>query len=103
MSLCSGVAHGFFYHKSTATSVGSPASAVAAWCYSTSVALRSGVGWFLLKSSRGPIQMNRKIAGNATTLVSRKNRTQPILSDSIPPEEATTVRPSKASEASSAY
>jgi hypothetical protein len=42
-----------------------------------------------LKLSRGPIQMIRKMAGNATTLVSRKNRTQPIFSDNIPPEDAT--------------
>ena len=43
------------------------------------------------------------IAGKATTLVSRKNRTQPSFSDNTPPDEATTVRPSKASEESSAY
>ena len=40
--------------------------------------------------------------GRATTLVSRKNRTQPIFSDNAPPEEATTVRLSEASEDSSA-
>jgi hypothetical protein len=55
-----------------------------------------------LKSLRGPIQKIRMMAGKATTLVSRKNRTQPIFSDRIPPEEATTVRPTKASEESSA-
>ena len=44
--------------------------------------------------------MNRTMAGNATTVVSRKNRTQPIFSDNTPPEEATTVRPSKAGKQS---
>ena len=37
------------------------------------------------------------------TLVSTKNHAQPIFSDSTPPEEATTVRPSKVIEESSAY
>jgi hypothetical protein len=60
------------------------------------------LSWLFLKS-RGPIQRNSTRAGNPTTLVSKKNRTQPIFSDNAPPEEATTVRPSEASEASSAY
>ena len=46
--------------------------------------------------------MMSRMAGNATTLVSRKNRTHPIFSDNTPPEEATTVRPSEASAESSA-
>ena len=58
--------------------------------------------WLFQKPLRGPTHMTRMMAGNATTLVSRKNRTQPILSDKTPPEEAITVRPSEASEASSA-
>ena len=54
-------------------------------------------------SSCGPTQMNRTMAGSETMLVSRKNRTQPTFSERTPPEDATTVRPSKASEESSAY
>ena len=38
------------------------------------------------------------MAGNPTTLVSKKNCAQPIFSDNTPPEEATTVRLSEASE-----
>src|SRR6202050_2361221 len=68
-----------------------------------SVLLRAGLRWSFLRPSRGPIQMNRRIAGNVTTQVSRKKRSQPIFSDSTPPEEATTVRPSKVSEESRAY
>jgi hypothetical protein len=46
--------------------------------------------------------MIRRIAGNPTTLVSTKKCAQPIFSDNTPPEEATTVRLSDASEDSSA-
>jgi hypothetical protein len=67
------------------------------------MSLEFGSIWFFPVSSRGPIQIKSRTAGNAATLVTRKKRTQPILSDKIPPEEATTVRPSEASAASSAY
>ena len=59
--------------------------------------------WSFLRSSCGPIQMSSTRAGTVATVVSRKNGTQPSFSASTPPEEATSVRPTDASEESSAY
>ena len=56
----------------------------------------------ILKSSCGPNPEEQNDSWDPTTVASRKNRAQP-RSDKIPPDEATTVRPSKASEESSAY
>src|SRR5690242_14575813 len=42
-------------------------------------------------------------AGSVTTVVSRKNGTHPIRSASTPPEDAKIVRPTAASDESSAY
>src|SRR3569833_3859315 len=55
-----------------------------------------------LVASRGPTHRMRRRTGNPTTLVSEKNFTQPIFSESTPPDEATTVRLRDASEESSA-
>src|SRR5580704_2956706 len=59
--------------------------------------LRHGVG------SRRAIQTSSRSAGIVATVVSRKNGTQPSLSASTPPEDATIVRPTAASDDSSAY
>src|SRR5580692_6506664 len=59
--------------------------------------LRQGVG------SRRAIQTSSRSAGIVATVVSRKNGTQPSLSASTPPEDATIVRPTAASDDSSAY
>src|SRR6266851_2120497 len=48
-------------------------------------------------------QTSSASAGIVATVVSRKNDTQPSLSASIPPEDATSVRPIAATEESSAY
>src|ERR1700719_3055823 len=59
--------------------------------------LRQGVG------SRRAIQTSSTSAGIVATVVSRKNGTQPSLSASTPPEDATIVRPTAASDESNAY
>src|ERR1700722_1891047 len=53
--------------------------------------------------SRRAIQTSNTSAGIVATVVSRKNGTQPSLSASTPPEDATIVRPTAASDESSAY
>jgi hypothetical protein len=52
---------------------------------------------------RREIQTSNNNAGIVTTVVSKKNRTQPNCSASTPPDEATRVRPTDASEERSAY
>src|SRR5271156_2782560 len=53
--------------------------------------------------SRRAIQSSNSSAGIVATVVSRKNGTQPSLSASTPPDDATLVRPTAASEERSAY
>src|ERR1700674_1553702 len=53
--------------------------------------------------SRRAIQTSSTSAGIVATVVSRKNGTQPSLSASTPPDDATIVRPTAASDDSSAY
>src|SRR5450432_4114135 len=52
---------------------------------------------------RRSIQTNNRSAGIVTTVVIRKNGTQPSLSASTPLEDATSVRPTTARDESKAY
>ena len=60
-------------------------------------------GWLEFVASRRPIQTSSNSAGTVTTVVRRKNCTQPIASESTPLEDATSVRPTAASEERRAY
>src|ERR1700685_266633 len=73
------------------------------------VSLRCGgystrfVIYVTISLSRRAIHSSNSSAGMVATVVSRKNGTQPSLSASTPPDDATIVRPTAASEDRSAY
>src|SRR5258708_6242460 len=61
------------------------------------------ISWSDCASPLCAIQTRSKSAGSVATVVSRKNGTHPRRSASTPPDEATSVRPTAASDDSSAY